>query len=915
MYRLKKFFALGLSLILCWTSFMGPVVLYADDTPGIPEDPTQSISQEDSLEDVGSVSTSEGDQNEIDSADTSRGAEDGDALEVDEVISANDETPTDSSLEEEGVSSVLPENAEGEAVDAWPLASSWRYQDGVLVSEQGSVSLYSMSAPPAGATMQGIDVSEFNGDIDWAKVKAAGIDFAILRLGYGEGYVDPKFVDNVHGCQQNDIPFGVYVYCYAWDASSALREGQGAVQRLKQAGIDPSDLALPVYYDMENQDPTTGKPCGVNGNTRVEIQGGPQTFASMAESFASPLQSSGYSVGVYANLNWWNNYLTSSSFNKWDRWVAQYYSSCSYEGDYTIWQYTSSGSVPGISGNVDLNWWYGAPDTSGVKLSAQSGASTITAKASEFPLEPDNVAFCVYHDGAERWYQATHKSDGSWEADINALQDFKSFGSYSISLWATYGIATFEITSSTAVLTPGEVEASSSVLEGGALELSASGWAAAPTNVAFEVVAPSGASRWYAGAESGGAWRAEAAAFEDLGEVGVYAVRVWATIDGVTTVTAEASSELSAGEVSLSAEAEGGALRLSASGWALPARNVAFEVVAPSGASRWYQAERAGDGSWTASVAAGSDFGEWGEYTATAWATYGHSTEAYGSAAASAAEPDVELVASVSGASVSVGVSGWALSPSNVAFEVVAPSGASRWYQAERAGDGSWTAEVRVLRDFGAWGSYAVKAWATFGGVTAPCSSADVVLTPGEVEASSSVLEGGALELSASGWAAAPTNVAFEVVAPLRRLPLVRRGRIWRGVARRGRRLRRPRRGGGLRREGLGDHRRRDHGHGRGVIGALGGRSLPLRRGRGRRAQAVRLRLGPAREERRLRGRRPLRRLPLVPGRARGGRLLDGLRRRRVGLRRVGGVHGDRLGDLRALHGGLWLGGRLRRRA
>ena len=132
MYRLKRFFALGLSLILCWTSFMGPVALYADDTPGIQEYPTQSISQEDSREDVDSASISEGDQNEIDSADTSTGAEDGDTLEVDEATSANDEIADDSSLEED-VSSALPENAESEAVDAWSLASSWRYQHGVLV--------------------------------------------------------------------------------------------------------------------------------------------------------------------------------------------------------------------------------------------------------------------------------------------------------------------------------------------------------------------------------------------------------------------------------------------------------------------------------------------------------------------------------------------------------------------------------------------------------------------------------------------------------------------------------------------------------------------------------------------------------------------------------------------------------------
>ncbi|WP_288735435.1 NlpC/P60 family protein, partial [uncultured Enorma sp.] len=177
---------------------------------------------------------------------------------------------------------------------------------------------------------------------------------------------------------------------------------------------------------------------------------------------------------------------------------------------------------------------------------------------------------------------------------------------------------------------PGDVEVGAAV-SGESLELSASGWSAAPSNVAFEVLSPSGAGRWYQAREQGdGSWAVEAPAFSDMGEVGTYSVRAWATIDGVALRTAETSAAFSAGEISVSAEVSGGSLELSASGWLVPSRNVAFEVLSPSGAGRWYQAREQGDGSWAATVDAGADFGEWGEYTVNAWASYGQDTRVYG---------------------------------------------------------------------------------------------------------------------------------------------------------------------------------------------------------------------------------------------------------------------------------------------
>lgn len=216
---------------------------------------------------------------------------------------------------------------------------------------------------PEGVTAWGIDVSRHQGVIDWAKVKAAGVDFAILRCGYGTDGTDGQFRANVEGCKKNNIPFGIYLYSYGWDAEVARDEANWTLQVLSDAGVKPSDLKLPVYYDLENtvgnkDHPDYGKPAGVDGNNQYHVIKNNATFAAMANAFCSTIESAGYQPGVYANLNWWRTYLTDKSFNSWDRWVAQYYNECTYQGTYSLWQYSSSGAIDGISGYVDLNYCY-----------------------------------------------------------------------------------------------------------------------------------------------------------------------------------------------------------------------------------------------------------------------------------------------------------------------------------------------------------------------------------------------------------------------------------------------------------------------------------------------------------------------------------------------------------------------------
>ena len=230
------------------------------------------------------------------------------------------------------------------------VENSWRYEGGQLVSDDASseedgIALLSMDALPDGVTAQGIDVSEHQGRIDWDAVKASGIDFAILRVGFGApsfgGRVDYQFNRNISECERLGIPYGVYVYSYAFDNQQAADEASMVIDCL--SGHNPR---LPVYYDLEDK--------------TIIADGRQSGIASRAQTFCNKISSAGYKPGIYANLNWFNNILTDPVFKSGsrDQWIAQYNSQCHYTASYSFWQYTSRGKVSGISGNVDMNYAY-----------------------------------------------------------------------------------------------------------------------------------------------------------------------------------------------------------------------------------------------------------------------------------------------------------------------------------------------------------------------------------------------------------------------------------------------------------------------------------------------------------------------------------------------------------------------------
>ncbi len=241
--------------------------------------------------------------------------------------------------------------------EEYDSANSWRYKDGEQYyfgnsSRYGARSannnawkkidgiIYnSLNQPIEGAVSKGIDISQWQGKIDWEKVKKSDVDFVIIRCGYGGNttkYDDTYWERNVSECARLGIPFGVYLYSYAYNVEDAKSEAEHVLRLVKG-----HNLTYPIYYDLEEN--------GVRNSLSKE------QIADVANTFCSIIESNGYKAGVYSNLDWFNNYLTNSVFDKFDKWVAQWNYKCDYAKSYRLWQSTSTGSVEGIAGNVDIN--------------------------------------------------------------------------------------------------------------------------------------------------------------------------------------------------------------------------------------------------------------------------------------------------------------------------------------------------------------------------------------------------------------------------------------------------------------------------------------------------------------------------------------------------------------------------------
>ena len=261
----------------------------------------------------------------------------------------------------------LPSYAEDEMsyYEQNDLANSFRYTDGQM-KDRGDANYAARATTNSGwpndpkAICKGIDVSYHNGTIDWKKVKQSEVEYAIIRCGYGtndKNQDDKKWEENVKGCIDNNIPYGVYLYSYADTVEKASSEADHAIRLLQG-----KKFKYPVYYDLEEE--------------AIRKKLSKTEIANIAKTFCNKLSAKGYTVGIYANKDWFTNYLTDSCFNNWTKWVAQYNTVCNYKGKYDMWQCSSTGRVPGISGNVDLNYSYSPFENSHGGGNTNNGGTT-----------------------------------------------------------------------------------------------------------------------------------------------------------------------------------------------------------------------------------------------------------------------------------------------------------------------------------------------------------------------------------------------------------------------------------------------------------------------------------------------------------------------------------------------------------
>ena len=233
--------------------------------------------------------------------------------------------------------------------------------------------------------IKGVDISEHNGSVNFSTLKNNGVEFVIIRLGYGSNYTnqdDKRFAENVKKAEAAGMPWGAYLYSYAKNTSMAKSEAEHALRLLK--GKTP---LYGVWYDVE--DPQLS---GVD-------------VVATSQTFCDAMENAGYYAGIYASLSWLNGSLNSSKLDKYDKWVAQWNSSCTYKKAYGIWQYTDKLVIGGK--NFDGNWAY------------KDYPSIIKAMNGETEEEDDEMlTYDQWKDYMERYEQEKAKEKvSSWAKD------------------------------------------------------------------------------------------------------------------------------------------------------------------------------------------------------------------------------------------------------------------------------------------------------------------------------------------------------------------------------------------------------------------------------------------------------------------------------------------------------------------
>lgn len=315
------------------------------------------------------------------------------------------------------------------------FASSWRFSEGRYVGSSDAsngVALYaagsntwwkdgdayygSNGTSVWGAKGLGVDVSVHQGPIDWLRVKNSGVTFAIIRCGYGSDYRgqdDSQFLANIRGCISNGIPFGVYLYSYATTTDMAQSEAAHTLRLLNEAGLSPLDLSYPVYYDLEE------------GGSRPKVSN--EQLLTNTQTFCNAVSAAGYTPGVYANTNWWTNYLSDSAYDQWPRWVAQYNVRCTYGKSYDIWQADDDTFINGITVPVDVDFDFTGPIIHGDQWVYSGGSWWYRYEGGSYPSNGwaliDDKWY--YFDGSGWMQTGWVYANGHWYylSDLGAMVD------------------------------------------------------------------------------------------------------------------------------------------------------------------------------------------------------------------------------------------------------------------------------------------------------------------------------------------------------------------------------------------------------------------------------------------------------------------------------------------------------------
>ena len=221
-------------------------------------------------------------------------------------------------------------------------------------------------------TKNGIDVSYAQTSVDWPKVKAAGIDFAMIRVGWcynsGALKVDKLFQSHMEGALAAGLDVGVYLYSYATTAQAARRAAKEVIEAVK-----PYKLSYPIAFDIEYESIYTG--------------GSKQVNTDICKAFLDEVEAAGYYAMLYCSKDFLDSYLLPDQLTAYDKWIAQYASACTSKHAHGIWQYTGSGKVDGVAGSVDRDVAYKDYPAIIAKLNGQAQKSQLpyTVQCGAFP--------------------------------------------------------------------------------------------------------------------------------------------------------------------------------------------------------------------------------------------------------------------------------------------------------------------------------------------------------------------------------------------------------------------------------------------------------------------------------------------------------------------------------------------------